>query len=144
MATKINLQTHGTLVSLSDTNLPIRDTAQDTRGKAVVDRKGEEIGKVKDVFVDEQAGKVRMLEIASGGFLGMGETTFLVPVDGISNIDQDTIQLSQERSKFTDAPKYDPNRVDEKFVTDTYRFHNASPWWDPNYKDPGYPSYRNK
>lgn len=142
MPNKINLQTHGTLVSLADTKLPIRDTPQDTRGKSVVDRKGEEIGKVKDVFVDEQAGKVRLLEVASGGFLGMGETTFLVPVDGITNIDEDTIQLRQDRSRFTEAPRYDPSRIDEKFVTDTYRFHNSSPWWDPNYKDPGYPTYK--
>lgn len=142
MATRINLQTHGTLVKLSDSDIALKNSAEDTRGKAVVDRSGEEIGKVKDVLIDEQAKKVRMLEVASGGFLGIGETTFLVPVEGISQIDKDTIMLRQERDIFKNAPKYDPARIDEKFVTDTYKVHQSSPWWDPNYKDPGYPTYK--
>jgi len=63
------IETTAKLVRLSDTELTIANPAEDIRGRAVVDRDGEDIGEVEDLLIDAQEKRVRMLEVASGGFL---------------------------------------------------------------------------
>jgi len=65
------------LARLNDTNLMLAEDHQDIRGCKVVDRHGDEIGHVDDLFIDETEKRVRMLQIRAGGFLGLGERHFL-------------------------------------------------------------------
>ena len=58
------------LVRLSDTELTIANPAEDIRGRAVVDRDGEELGEVEGLLIDAPEEHVHWLEAASGGFLG--------------------------------------------------------------------------
>lgn len=44
---------NATLVKLSDSNLRLADPAEDIRGRKVLDKEGEEIGDVDDMFVDD-------------------------------------------------------------------------------------------
>jgi sporulation protein YlmC with PRC-barrel domain len=66
------------IVRLGDTDKKV-DSTEDVRGRKVMDRQGEEIGKVDDLMVDEREFKVRFLEVASGGVLGLGATKVLIP-----------------------------------------------------------------
>ena len=43
----------------------------DIRTTKVLDRHGEAIGHVSDLFVDQNEKKLRMLQVAAGGFLGL-------------------------------------------------------------------------
>jgi hypothetical protein len=69
------------LVRLSDTELTIANPAEDIRDRTVVDRDGEDIGEVEDLLIDAHEKRMRLLEAASGGFLGLGKTKFLLPVE---------------------------------------------------------------
>ena len=40
------------------------------RNRTVVNRDGEDIGEVEDPLIDAHKKRVRLLEVASGGFLG--------------------------------------------------------------------------
>ena len=51
----------------------------DLRGMAVKNSKGEDLGKIEDLVVDTQSGKIRYAALANGGVLGMGEKYFAVP-----------------------------------------------------------------
>jgi sporulation protein YlmC with PRC-barrel domain len=135
---------HGTkaaLVKLSDTNLTLANRAEDIRGRDVLDTAGEDIGKVDDLLIDEQEQKVRFLQVSSGGFLGLGATKFLIPVDAITRMTEDAVYISQARERLTGAPRYDPSLVDERYLSDVYGYYGYSPYWGPDYRYPGYPYY---
>jgi sporulation protein YlmC with PRC-barrel domain len=73
-----------TLMRLSDTELTVADPAEDIRGRTVLDHNGEEISDVNDLLIDNHEKRVRFLAVASGGYLGLGQTKFLIPVDAIT------------------------------------------------------------
>jgi sporulation protein YlmC with PRC-barrel domain len=135
---------HGTkaaLVKLSDTNLTLASRAEDIRGRDVLDTAGDEIGKVDDLLIDEQEQKVRFLQVSSGGFLGLGATKFLIPVDAIMRMTEDAVYISHARERLAGAPRYDPSLVDERYLSDVYGYYGYSPYWGPDYRYPGYPYY---
>ena len=129
------------LVRLSDTNLTLADGAEDIRGLKVLDMSGEELGTVNDLFIDEQERKVRFLEISSGGFLGLGATKFLLPVEAITRISVDVVHINQSRERVAGAPQYDPTLVEERYVSDVYSHYGYPPYWGPDYHYPPYPYY---
>ncbi len=57
------------LVRLGNTDLVLENPAHDVRGRAVYSNAEEEIGTVEDLYVDEDAQKVRFLDVGAGGFL---------------------------------------------------------------------------
>ncbi|MGD0052611.1 MAG: PRC-barrel domain-containing protein, partial [Vulcanimicrobiaceae bacterium] len=99
------------LARLSDTGLALSDPSQDIRGRKIVDRHGADIGHISGLFVDEDERKVRMLEIRAGGFLGIGERHFLLPVDAIMKIDNDEVRVNETRERIVRSPVYDPKLV---------------------------------
>jgi CBS domain-containing protein len=129
------------LVRLSDTSLTLADRAEDIRGLKVLDVSGEELGTVNDLFIDEQEQKVRFLEVSSGGFLGLGATKFLLPVEAITRLSVDEVYINQSRERVAGAPRYDPTLVEERYVSDVYSHYGYLPYWGPDYHYPPYPYY---
>jgi hypothetical protein len=41
---------------------------------------------VEDLYIDRQEREVRFLEVGAGGFLGIGEGRFLVPVEAVTKV----------------------------------------------------------
>jgi len=134
-------ETTARLVRLSDTNLTLAEQGEDIRGLKVLDMAGEELGTVNDLFIDEQERKVRFLEVASGGFLGLGATKFLLPVDTISRITADVVHINQSRERVAGAPQYDPTLVEERYASDVYSHYGYPPYWGVDYTYPPYPYY---
>ena len=50
-------------------------------GKPVVDRRGEEVGRVDRVLIEVRSGRVTAVVIASGGVFGLGERQYIVAWD---------------------------------------------------------------
>jgi hypothetical protein len=98
-----------TLVHLEDANLTVVDPAEDMRGRRVLGRRGEDLGTVRSMLVDEDDSTVRFLEVSSGGFLGLGTPARLVPVETISGLEDDAVHLDTTRHQFEDSPPYEPD-----------------------------------
>jgi CBS domain-containing protein len=130
-----------TLLRLSDTDLTLADRSEDIRGRKALDMADEELGDVDDLLIDEREHKVRFLQVASGGFLGLGKTKFLLPVDAIMRITPDAVYINQTRERIADAPHYDPALVDEPYVSDLYGHYGYPPYWGLGYQYPPYPDY---
>jgi sporulation protein YlmC with PRC-barrel domain len=130
------------LLKLSDSNLTVADPEEDVRGRKVLDRAGEEVGTVDDLMIDDRENKVRFLRVASGGFLGLGETKFMIPVDAITRIDDDHVYIDQTREKVAGAPRYDPDLMNDAYWGDVYGYYGYGPYWAPGYAYPPYPRYR--
>jgi hypothetical protein len=73
-----------------------------------LDNTGKDIGDVDDLLVDDRHHKVRFLRVATGGFLGLGETKFLIPLDAITKIDEGGPRVDQTRDHVASGSRYDP------------------------------------
>jgi len=129
------------LLRLSDTEMTLSSADEDIRGRKVVDGNGEDVGEVDDLMIDDTEKKVRFIRVSSGGFLGMGATKFLIPVDAIKQIKNDTVVVSHDRKKIASSPAYDPDVVDEKYYDNLYGYYGYRPFWGAGYMYPGYPFY---
>jgi sporulation protein YlmC with PRC-barrel domain len=129
------------LHKLSDTDFTVADPAEDVRGRKVLDKVGEEIGSVDDLLIDDREKKVRFLRVAAGGFLGLGETTFLIPVDAVTRVTPDAVRVDQTRERVTAGPRYDPDVVREPDWSSVYGYYGYPPYWGPGYVYPPYPFY---
>lgn len=129
-----------TLHRLKDSDLQLADSKADIRGLKVKDLAGEEIGKVDDLLVDDEEQKVRFLEIASGGLLGVGETKTLIPVEAVARITDDEVHINQSRAKVASAPTYDPSLKERQHLTEVYGYYGyGTPYWGLGYAYPRYP-----
>jgi sporulation protein YlmC with PRC-barrel domain len=121
-----------TLVRLADVGLELADPADDVRGRKVVDRNGDKVGKVDGLIIDEGERRVRFLEVGSGSFLGLGEKRQLVPVEAITRLDEDVVHISPERTRVAGGPVYHPDIVPERtHYEDVYRYYDYPPFWGP-------------
>lgn len=132
----------GTLHLLSDSQLTVANPDEDVRGRNVVDRHGEKIGDVDDLLLDDRENRVRFLRVAHGGFLGIGEQHFLVPVDAITRIDADNVHIDRTRSDLGKAPGYSPELAEKAdYYQGIYGWWGYGPYWAPGYAYPAYPMY---
>jgi sporulation protein YlmC with PRC-barrel domain len=119
------------LVKLGDTDLVLNDSNQDIRNHKVIDSEGKDIGHVSALFIDRNESKIRFLQVSAGGFLGLGERQFLVPVEDITRTTEDTVHLNHSQDHIVGSPPYDPSLTAQR--DDTY--------WNPHYGYYGYMPY---
>lgn len=130
------------LEKLSDTSLTLGDPAQDIRNRKVVDAHGEDIGHVSALFIDQDERKVRMLEVRAGGFLGLGDRHFLLPVDAITSVTKGEVHVNQTRERIVHSPVYAPTLIEaptQKYWEPYYGYYGLSPYWGSGYLYPHFP-----
>lgn len=131
-----------TLQPLSETELTVEDPWADVRDRKVLDASGEEIGKVDELLVDDTEMKVRLLRVEHGGFLGIGADHFLVPVDAVTSVDDESVRIDRDRARLSDVPGYDPDLAKEPaYYGELYTWWDYGPYWGPGYSHPPAPHY---
>lgn len=132
--------TNATLIELRAEPITLADPNMDIRGRAIVDRDGEEVGHVDDLLVDQDERKVRFIKVRSGDFLGLGGKTFLVPIDAITRIDEDRVHVDQARDHVGGGPEYDPEIVVKGApeYERVYRHYGYAPFWMSGYAYPAF------
>lgn len=131
-----------TLVRLGESEHTVADPAEDIRGRDVIDRDGEDIGKVDALMIDEHDAKVRFLQVKGGGFLGIGDETVMIPVDAITRIEDDKVHVDQTRQHVAGSPPYDPELAEQRtYWEDSAGYYGYGPYWGAGYAYPAYPFY---
>lgn len=74
-------------------------------GRTVVDRSGDKIGSLDDIYADDRTGQAEWLAINTGLF---GRKTSFVPIEG-ANLAGDGIQVAYDKSEVTAAPSAEPD-----------------------------------
>ena len=131
------------LENLNDSALVLENPHLDIRGHTVIDRHGLEIGHVSDLFVDAGERKVRMLQLRTGGFAGIGERHFLLPVDAIVGVEKHTVRVNETRERVQNSPAYDPTLLDaptSSLWEPYYGYYGILPYWGFGYAYPIFPS----
>jgi sporulation protein YlmC with PRC-barrel domain len=116
------------LIKLRDSTLPRGATAKSLLDSDVYDRDGERIGSVKDLYVDEDGGEVRFLDVGAGGFLGLGEKRFMVPMEAVTDTSGGGVTIDESREKVEGSPdvasKGGPEDAKQQEVYDYYGYPN--------------------
>jgi len=131
------------LTKISDSNLILDDYRMDIRGRKVIDSSGKTIGHVRALFIDETNRKVRMLDIAGGGFLGIDDQHFLLPVDAITSVTATLVHVNESGDRVLHSPAYDPLLIaayHRSYWEPYYGYYDRAPYWDSAYR---YPAYQN-
>ncbi len=98
------------------------------RNTTVVNRQGETLGQIEDVMLDPQTGRVEYAVLDFGGFLGIGDKLFAVPLQAFE-IDRtnERFLLNVTKDKLESAPGFDkaswPQTADREFVEGVYDFY---------------------
>ena len=68
----------------SPANIPLFLPASTIKGEKITNMAGEDLGKIDDIMIDQENGKIAYAVISFGGFLGMGDKQFAIPWEAIS------------------------------------------------------------
>ena len=110
----------------------------DVIGCKVENSKGENLGKIESIMLDLSEGRILYAVLSFGGFLGMGDKLFPMPVEAISfrvdekgKMQRAIIDVDKETLK--NAPGYDRNSLpewsDRSYATRVYSHYGFTPWW---------------
>lgn len=94
-------------------------------GQNVYNMKDENIGDIKDLMIDPNNSEVVYAVISFGGFMGIGDKLFAMPLKAFQFSDNDdTIRLDISKEKLENAPSFDkdnwPMTADYEFVDSVY------------------------
>src|SRR4030095_13347227 len=79
--------------------------ANDIIGKEVVNPQNEKLGKVGELIVDVEAGRVALVVVSSGGVLGVGAKNIAVPPQSLTlDAPRKALRLDVDKEKFKNAP----------------------------------------
>jgi len=81
-------------------------------GSKVVNLKGETIGKIENLVVDIDTGRIVYAVLESGGFLGIGDKLVPVPWASLAALPSEGIFfLNQSKEQMEKAPAFDKNNL---------------------------------
>jgi sporulation protein YlmC with PRC-barrel domain len=101
------------LIKLRDSDLPRDASAKALLDTDLYDRDGEKIGTVKDLYVDAEDEDVRFLDVGGGGFFGLGEKHFMVPMEAVTDMSGGGVTIEHSGEKVEGSPELDTKGVPE-------------------------------
>ena len=102
---------------------------------SVVNSKGEDLGKVEDIMIHLDSGRVAYLVLSFGGILGIGDKLFAIPWDMLTlDEDEKHFILDIDKERLENAPGFDkdnwPDMADPDFGRQLYSYYgHQQPSW---------------
>ena len=96
---------------------------------------GDDLGKIEDLMIDVNSGRIAYAVLSFGGFLKMGNKLFAVPWEALAldPINKQFI-LNVSKSVLENATGFDkdnwPDMADPRFGADIYRHYGYKPYWE--------------
>lgn len=121
-------------VPAGDTRLDDLEKASTVLGREIKDAQSQKIGKVKDLAVDLQNGRIVAVIVATGGTLGVDERYMAVPPAQFTCDRNDRVLvLSGEETHFKNGPTFKMAEWDEavqpKNILNTYNYYGVKPYF---------------
>jgi sporulation protein YlmC with PRC-barrel domain len=104
-------------------------------GNNVVNFEGRDLGYVKDFMIDTENGQVIYAVLSFGGFLGMGDKLFAVPLDAMKvDTENHRFMFDMDKERLENAPGFDkdnwPSHADRTFVDDVYSHYDLPSYYE--------------
>ncbi len=115
--------------------------ASDLIGMAVKNYQDEKLGKVEDLAVDVESGRIVQVILSTGGFIGIGDTLTAVPPGALHHdVGQKILHLDADQAKLKDAPRFEATKWDESNqsnrLNDVYAYYDEKPYFMTAAPDP--------
>ncbi len=100
----------------------------------VTNEKGDDLGKVEDIMVDLESGRISFVVITTGGMLGRDSRLFAVPWEAlrISMHDKKFI-LNVTKETLDNAPSFNrnnwPDLANLSWLREVYSYYGYEPYW---------------
>ena len=115
-------------------DIPLFLTAKKINGDKVINMAGEHLGKIEDLMIDLENGRVAYAVLSFGGFLGMGNKLFAIPWRAIElKLYEHTliITLNVDKEVLKKAEGFDKDKLplthEELFKV--YKHYGYEPYW---------------
>lgn len=101
-------------------------------GNTVKYNNDEDLGNVHDIMVDFESGRISYVVMSSGGFPGLGNKLFAIPVSALkADRDQEILLLDASRETFENAEGFDkgnwPDMANPEWEQRTHERFGVSP-----------------
>jgi len=106
--------------------------ASDLIGMTVKNYQNEKLGKVEDLAVDVESGRIVQVILSTGGFIGIGDTLMAVPPSALHrDVALKVLHLDADKEKLQGAPKFEMSKWAEnsdcKHLAEVYRLYGEEP-----------------
>ena len=106
--------------------------ASDIIGMTVKNYQDEKLGKVEDLAVDVESGRIVQVILSTGGFIGIGDTLTAVPPGALHHdVAHKVLHLDADKEKLKSAPKFEMSKwaecCDSDHLTEVYRHYGEEP-----------------
>jgi sporulation protein YlmC with PRC-barrel domain len=101
-------------------------------GDSVKNASGDDLGNVEDLMINTETGDVEYAVLSFGGFLGIGDKLFAVPLE-VMKVDtkHKRLVLDESKERLEKAPGFDkdqwPNHADAKWQQSVRSYYNLQP-----------------
>ncbi|NLD71633.1 MAG: PRC-barrel domain containing protein [Chloroflexi bacterium] len=96
---------------------------------------GEDLGRIEELMLDLQEGRIAYAVLSFGGVLGLGDKLFAIPWPALSlRPDEHAFVLNVDKDTLKNAPGFDkdhwPDADDLDWLAQVYRHYGHDPYWD--------------
>ncbi len=108
-------------------------SASTLKGDKVVNRAGEDLGKIEEFMIDLQNGRIAYAVLSFGGFLGMGDKLFSIPWQALNlRVHEHAFVLDVPKETLENAKGFDKDNWplttrEDLFIT--YTYYGYQPYW---------------
>ncbi len=110
------------------------DKASDLMNRTVKNPEGQDLGKIENLAIDPDNGRIAYAVLSFGGFLGMGNKLFAIPWQSLQLQGENKYVLNVEKSKLKNAPGFEkdnwPDMANPRFGTEVYGHYGETPYWE--------------
>jgi len=101
-------------------------TASSVMKDHVINTSGENLGKIHDIMLDLEGGKIEYVVIEFGGFLGIGEKLFAVPFSALKlDTKHHAFIMDKDRSFLENAPGFNK----EHWPETNLHYYEVNSYW---------------
>jgi len=104
-------------------------------GDRVRNSAGEDLGKIEEIMIDVQTGRVAYAVLSFGGFLGIGDKLFAVPWEAMTLNEADhEFVMNVDKAALENAPGFDkdnwPDMADPTWGSQVFSHYGYKPYWE--------------
>lgn len=102
-------------------------------GNDIRNAQGENLGEIKDFMLDVNTGRVAYAVVSFGGFLGIGDKLFAVPLEAMTvDTKDECFVLNIDKDRLEQAPGFDkddwPSSANAQWTQSVYEYYNVRPY----------------
>jgi len=122
------------MAQLEKVNKPFVLSAGTLTGDPIKNSKGEDLGKVEELMIDLEEGRISYAVVSFGGFLGINSKFFAIPW-GLLRVDTDQkcVILDIDKEVLENGPGFDknnwPDTPTREWLANLYLYYEYPRYW---------------